>query len=321
MEITIRDFEDWMKPQVAGLFSQQYGVDPKEFTRLMDEFYEHPYQQKKCIRVVAMDGEKVAGFQSFFYWPCEINRKIFNSFQSGNSLVHPEYRNRGIFRKLLEYVDEHKEDFEIDFLLGFPIEVSKNSLIRNGWKNILDLNWYINVSNVFSFLNTNENKKLRTIFKQESSILSHLDTGNLMHVSNDKDFVEWRKNYSSNSNYFFHTYHEGNNSVEFCMKTSRRKKIIRELVIGNILSDHNDPAFIQRGLTDCIHILKSSHCISLISFAQNPACSFLSAEILRESGFKKINKRIYFAVKSFVGPEPVENPSNWMLFRSAIDTW
>src|SRR5689334_1140363 len=126
MEITITTYAPWMRDQVAELFSLQYGFNKEEFARKMDRFYDHPFQKDRCIRVVALDGEKVAGFQSFFYWPYAFKGKTFNSYQSGNSLVHPDYRGKKIFQKLLNFVDEKKQELRIDFLMGFPVEDSYN---------------------------------------------------------------------------------------------------------------------------------------------------------------------------------------------------
>ncbi len=321
MEIIISAYGDWMKPQVAEMFSHQYGVSKREFSSLIENFYEHPFQKDKCIRIAAVEDKKVVGFQSFFYWPYEMNGRKFRSFQSGNSLVHPHYRNRGIFRKLLEYVDVHREEMGIDFLIGFPIDVSKNSLLGNGWKNILDLDWYVCPSSIFSFVSRHENEKLKTVFKRESGYAIGPVNDGRIHISNENGFVEWRENYSPKGNYFYHTYSEGDKSVRFSLKTSRRKKIIRELTIGNILTGNNDPAFIQKGLKDLIRKVRSSRCISMVSFAQNSASGFLTDELLRNAGLKKINKRIYFCVKSFAGSDAIEDASKWLLFRSDIDTW
>src|SRR5687768_7265779 len=94
-------YENWMKSQVAELFSRQYGIERQAFTQLMDNFYDHPFQAKKSIRIVAKEGDTIVGFQSFFYWPYDYQGRTYNSFQSGNSLVHPDHRGKGIFQKLL----------------------------------------------------------------------------------------------------------------------------------------------------------------------------------------------------------------------------
>lgn len=321
MEIRITAYEDWMKSQVAQMFSVQYNVPPKDFSDLIDNFYDHPYQKEKCIRIAAVEGEKVIGFQSFFYWPYFSNGKLNHTFQSGNSLVNPAYRGKGIFQQLLNYLEEHREKFGIDFLIGFPIQASRNSLIRNGWKNILDLEWYIDSSTpLFSLLGDETKKLSRTFTKQPSaSIKENANEG--FRLSDEKEFLEWRKCYSATQEYFYHVFTENGKSAEFTLKPSRRKRIIRELIIGNVRTENNDPVFMKRAFRDLQVAVKKSGAVAFLSFACNPSSKYISPKFLSEISFRKIDKKIFFAVKLFAENHPAEDPSKWILFRSDIDTW
>jgi GNAT superfamily N-acetyltransferase len=321
MEIRITAYEDWMKPQIAELFSAQYNVPATDFSRLMDNFYDHPYQREKCIRIAAVEGEKVIGFQSFFYWPYYFKGELFRSFQSGNSLVHPEYRGKGIFQQLLNYLGEHREKYGIAFLVGFPISASRNSLLRNGWKNILDLEWFISSTTPLRSLTGNENRKLSEYFKQEPDLSIKENAAEGFRLSGEIEFVEWRKCYSGSQNYFYHVYSENGKSVEFTLKPSRRKKIIRELTIGNVRTENNDPAFLKNAFKDLCTTVKRSGAAAFLSIACNPHNSCLSPALLSEISFRKIDKKIFFAIKTFTEKHPAEDPSNWILFRSDIDTW
>lgn len=321
MEIRITAYEDWMKPQVAELFSVQYNVPASEFAALMDNFYDHPYQKTKCIRIAAVEGEKVVGFQSFFSWPYYFKGSLQHSFQSGNSLVHPDYRGKGIFQQLLNFLGENREKFGIDFLVGFPIHASRNSLLRNGWKNILDLEWQIASASPLRSLLGDEKKKLARAFNKNSDASIRENASEWIRLSDEKDFLEWRKRYSATQHYFYHVYREQGKSVEFTLKPSRRKKYIRELIIGNVRTENNDPAFLKNAFRDLLSKVKASGAAAFVSFAYNPHCPAISAELLSQTGFKKIDKKIFFAVKTFTENHPAEDPANWILFRSDIDTW
>ena len=104
--IEIVEYEPWMLDQITELFSNQYSVNQADFATKFRSFYEHPFQESKAIRVVAVSGDKVAGFQSFFYWPVALNGHTLNVWQSGNSLVSPLFRGKGVFGKLLNYLDQ-----------------------------------------------------------------------------------------------------------------------------------------------------------------------------------------------------------------------
>jgi hypothetical protein len=317
MELKIAAYESWMLPQVAAMFSAQYGVPADEFALLVQKFYEHPFQATKCIRVVALDGEKVAGFQSFFYWPYERNGKVFNSFQSGNSLVHPDYRGKGLFQKLLDYVEVHREELNIDFLMGFPVEESYKSFIRNKWENPFDLHWFIRLVNPFSFLFGKPERKLAKRFSPESFAagFTHEDSFIRLHAS--PAFAEWRKSYAT-GNYYQHTFREGKNEARFSMKLNRRKKILTELIIGDVQSSTYEAEFLSKAFSD---LKRRTRCVTFLSIAVNSNSKATSTDFLRSCGFKPITKKIYFIIKPFKEIDGIRDNTNWLVFRSDIDTW
>lgn len=321
MDIRIAAYESHMKPQVAALFSAQYNVPLHDFSSLMDHFYDHPYQAGKCIRIVALQGEKVIGFQSFFFWPYVRNGKTFHAYQSGNSLVHPDYRGKGIFQLLLNHLEAHRNDFAIDFLLGFPIQASRNSLLRNGWKNNFDLEWFVlPLVSPASFFG-DEKKKLARAFAVQSDLSIEENAAGHFRLSDEKQFTDWRKAYSTQQLYFYHVYRENGKAIEFTLKPSRRKKVIRELVLGNVRTESTDAAFLKNAFRDLIAAVKKSGAAAFVSFACNAQSNYTGTEILTSCGFRKIERKIFFAVKPFTDDASVEDASKWILYRSDIDTW
>jgi hypothetical protein len=47
MEIGV--YEEWMKPQIAKMFSLQYGVNEDVFIKLFENFYQHVFQKKTAL--------------------------------------------------------------------------------------------------------------------------------------------------------------------------------------------------------------------------------------------------------------------------------
>lgn len=319
MEIGL--YEDWMKPQVAKLFSMQYGVSEANFSRLIDNFYELPFQKNKCIRIVAKEGEKVIGFQSFFYWPYTQNGKLFNSYQSGNSLVHPDYRGKGIFQKLLNYLDDHHEALKIDFLVGFPINASIGSLIRNKWTNLFNLQWFIKTCNPLSiFLPLNKNKLIK-YFPKNNINTDKQTTEDLIKISNSKEFSEWRNTHYDKNKYFSHYYKEGKNELILKLKINIRKRVIKELIIGEIVTTSYEQIFIENAFSNFLKNVKRVKCISLVSIALNPNNNIKISNAIIKNGFKQINKQIYFCVKPLSHKNIETNPDKWLILRGDIDTW
>jgi hypothetical protein len=319
MELSISPYDDRMKNQVAELFHSQYGTPPLVFQKLMDDFYQHPYQAKRCIRVVALSGDKVVGFQSFFYWPYFFNEKKYNSYQSGNSLVHPGFRGKGIFQMLLQYVESKRTELGIDFLMGFPVEMSKKSFLKDKWENIFDLKWMIKTVNPFSFLFRSEHERLRSCFDTLSRLQQGIIPGQFR-LSAEPDFMEWRNSYSTAPYYYF-SYIEKDKHVEFTLKYNKRKSYVKELVIGDIRFTHSDPVLLGNALKALVKKTNRSRCITLLSFAFNTRSVIPLKQVLERCRFRELSNKIYFIIKPTFPIEGLTSPGNWCVFRSDVDTW
>ena len=315
--MTIQKYEDWMRQQVVALFDMEYATGAAQFDTLFGQFYEQEFQRTRCIRIVALDGDRVAGFQSFFYWPVVIGGKEVQSYQSGNSLVHPDYRGKGLFGKMLNYIHEPGSGFNAELLIGFPVEASYNSFMRNGWKNPFNLQWYIKPLNPVRSFFSNPEKQLQKAWgdRKKNDFKGDLST---VYVAQRTDFDTYRFAYETGDFYRF-TFELGGKRAYFELKAQRRKRIIRELVIGKFLVTHADQDFMQRALNALIREVKRSANFTLLSFAVNHHSTDL-VSIVTSVGMRPIEKRIYFIAK---GPlaDAVNDWSSWWMYRSDIDTW
>ncbi len=315
--MTIQKYEDWMRPQVVALFDMEYATGTTQFDTLFGLFYEQEFQRKECIRIVALEGERVAGFQSFFYWPVVINGREVRSYQSGNSLVHPDFRGKGLFGKMLNYIHEPESGFDAELLIGFPVEASYNSFMRNGWKNPFNLQWYIKPMNpVLSFFSSPEKQLLKAFGNRQTNNV-RADTS-LVYVAQRDDFDLYRFGYETGDFYRF-TFEQEGKKAFFEMKAQRRKRIIRELVIGKFLTTHADEDFMRMAILSLMREVKRSANFTLISFAVNSESRMLT-RVLNDLGLRAIDKKIYFIAKGALA-EGVTDWSNWWMFRSDIDTW
>jgi len=315
--MTIQKYEDWMRPQVVALFNLEYATGAEQFDTLFGQFYEQEFQSKECIRIVAMDGERVAGFQSFFYWPVTLTGKELKSYQSGNSLVHPDYRGKGLFGKMLNYIHEPESGFNAELLIGFPVEASYNSFMRNGWKNPFNLQWYIKPMNPILSLFSNPERQLRKAWGNRSADDFRADSS-IVYVAQRSDFDQYRFGYEI-GDFYRYTFEWQGKKAFFEMKAQRRKRLIRELVIGKFLTTHPEEDFIRRAIQSLIREVKRNANFTLISFAVNHESKEFS-RILTELGMRAIDKKIYFIAKGPIA-ERATDWGNWWMFRSDIDTW
>lgn len=318
-EIRIEHYKEWMKPQVANLFEKEYAINKSAFEVFFSKFYEHEYQKNKSILIVALDNKKIIGFQSFFYWPYSLGGKEFSSYQSGNSLVHPDYRGKGLFKLMLNFLYTDVRKNEIDFLMGFPVEASYPSFIKNGWLNVLNLRWSLKLINPFAFLfnaNTIKNKFQRINPKTKSKAPEFIK------LSNNINYTEWRESYSSDKIFYYAIKKDGN-ELCFHLKYNKRSKFINELIIGNIVSTTYDKVFLSLCFKKLIKEVRNSWAISILTIAINEHLNDKSLlQVLTKNRFRFINKYIYFIIKPINETSlSVVNAENWMLLRGDVDTW
>lgn len=318
--IRIQLFEPHMKQQVAKLFELEYKITDVEFGKFMSRLYDHPYQKERCIQIVALDGEKVVGFQSFFYWPYSYHNIIYKSYQSGNSLVHPDYRGKRLFARMLNFIHENPVGKEVDFLMGFPVQASFNSFIKNGWDNLFNLQWYVKLVNPFGILFSKNNLKKYFSEVSNSSTLSQLNT---IQLSEETAFRIWKKQLVYQpENYFEYTYTNEGKTIVFDLKIQVRKKVINELVIGSIRFDENSQGELNKAITELMKKARKCSCVSMVSVAINETYQASSIKKhFQEAGLKKIENKIFFIVKPIKKELPVLNPSLWNIGRADIDTW
>ena len=299
-----------MKGDVIKLFRDEYNIDEKKFEKKFGKLYDEKFQKERCIRIVALNNQEIIGFQSYFYWPYKNGKITYNSFQSGNSIVSKYYRGQGIFGLMLEKIDEIIFKRKIDFLIGFPVKESIGSFKRKKWINSTNLSWYIKpISYNPLFFLKPQNLKLK-----KEKLHFNFKMNGYIALENNQSFNEYRNKFSGEKLYF--QYQENDSKIEFCYKLSRRKKIIKELIIGNVEFDDFDENIMKNAFEDFIKKIKKYKMANFISIAISDNTNIFKNVIISK-GFRFINKKIYFIHKS---NENI-NLNNILLFRSDIDTW
>ena len=320
--LQISYYEDWMFEQVIDMVVEQYGRDREGESELFRKFYEAPFQLDSGIRLVALDGERVCGFQSYFYWPYMFSGQKLRSFQSGNSLVSPDYRGRRIFSRLLNFLHELEDPPQIDFLMGFPVQMSYGSFIRNGWDNPFDLSWYARPIHPQSVLSAREISTSDWHFDREPEPVEAVYPQGVFALSKEEGFSEWRRSYPSlNSTHFYFHYSQENKTVRFELKPNRRGRI-QELMIGDIVRDSEDPALLVNGVRELVRAARGHRGLTILTVALNRDSSnnaFLRS--FRRRGFFRLRNKIYFIVKPVREMPEAVDPACWQLYRADIDTW
>ena len=310
-----RLYEEWMESQVIDLFISEYGGEKEKFKKHFKSLYESNYQKNLCIRVVSVDGEKIVGFQSYFYWPLKDKLKTIKSYQSGNSLVHPEYRGCGIFKSLLNFINLELKRMNPDVLIGFPVEASFNSFVRNGWSNPFNLRWYLKVVNPFAIIldNLGQSQELKFPVRDNADMVS------VLFRPYSTEFDNWRSNFQQEKIYEFRFQDKGL-AISFAMKFAKRKSIFGELIIGEVDVNTDDVSFIKRGLKALIKESRKNSKVLFISCALNPNYSCGFNNIIKKS-FINSKREIYFITKLLSEDITESELQQLNLYRGDIDTW
>lgn len=319
MEIAITDYEPWMEGQVCQLFAMNYEVPFEEFRSFFKRFYEDPFQKDHCIRLAAVEGETVVGFQSFFFWPVKHGEKEIRTYQSGNSLVHPDHRGKGIFGKLLKRGNVSLEEKGAEMLIGFPVDASLGSFLRIGWNNDFNLQWFVRP---LSPLNAAMPKRLGTKYDAALSAPPPVSPEKYgVRSSSDNAFYQWRKQYHGLDYYEIRSQF-GDDELLMVIKLSKRAKVLNELVIGEVYCSSEDPRQVAHLAKECFkQIQKQFKGFAFISFAANSKSTSALDQGIIAQGFKKIKKEIYFIHKPFVEGLTLPPAEHWRMYRGDIDTW
>ena len=299
-----------MKEDIINLFCNEYSYDFDNFQKKFENLYDDNFQKNKCIRVVALYNDEVVGFQSFFYWPYKINNSNLESYQSGNSIVKENFRGLRIFSMMLDKIENMIQQKNIDFIIGFPVEKSIGSFKRKKWINKFNLIWYVKpisfnpmISFKKPFINLSNEKQFFDLENKEFIILE-----------NSRVFEKYRINLNKGNIYF--SLQKNNIKLELCCKLKKRRKILNELIIGNIQFNEFSEEAINEAFIKIIEIAKKSNSIHFISFAVSENIKVFKPVLLKFK-FKSMKKKIFFIFKNFNNI----NFDNLLLFRADIDTW
>ncbi len=310
-----------MRSQVGALISSHYGGAPEERERSFIRFYDHPFQRDRCIRLVALDGDRVVGLEALIYWPYLLGDQRLTSFQGVSALVASAYRGRRIFGRLLDALAQTREFAGIDLLIGFPVKQSFPGLARDGYAHPLDLTWYARLINPVSVLAPLHSIRADMGFAQTAEPIEAYRPANAYVLAHDADFLEWRCHCRDGAAYRYFHYGSARGRVRFDLKSNRRGRIT-ELIIGDVTSTSPDAALLEAALRDLIKAARAQRFVTVLTIALNRYFRDRTLlQGLRKCLFVRVPPKIRFIVKNLGAPGDVEDPSRWRLFRGDIDTW
>ena len=313
---TIQEYEPWMKEQILQLTESEYPFMKGWFNKRFTALYENEFQRNRHKIIVAVtENNKITACISFIYWPINFRGKALNSYQMVGLLVDPAARGAGLFRKVLQKMDAFLESIQPDLVLGFPVEESKSGFIKQGWKNLFNLVWYIKPVSLFNGLKRNN----FTGKGFEIGIPEDMSTDSFIQTKSDSHFWKLREDFSPLWPTFHKIYLINNQKITILFRIQKMKGF-EIAVIGRIYSGSATQKDIIAAMSEFFRDLRKTGSIVAATASVNEMCGSNEVSAVRRKMFR-LNKKITVIVKSYSGNEYVSDASNWNLMRGDMETW
>lgn len=131
----IREATEADVPAIVRLMAA--GLGPGRLERSAATFrwkhLENPFGESDVL--LAFDGDMLVGLRAFMRWRFSVGGRVVQAARAVDTVTHPEYRGRGIFRKLTLELLERLPD-EVAFVFNTPNESSRPGYLKMGWRDV-----------------------------------------------------------------------------------------------------------------------------------------------------------------------------------------
>lgn len=236
MEIRKADFSDI--PQIVKLLKESLGDElpvSEEIWR-----YKHvnnPFGQS--IVLLAEEDGRMAGVRAFMRWRWQKGTKNYSCLRAVDTATHPNFRGRGVFKKLtLQAVEIAKKEGD-HFIFNTPNDQSRPGYLKMGWKTAGKIN--VGLKPAFnSFWKIWEKDKDYSSFKAvpindiDNLLIdwnSRLIKENKLFTPKSAEYLQWR--YENNPLQEYEIHVEDDLFMAGCL---RKKKGLKELRIVELIT-------------------------------------------------------------------------------------
>ncbi len=283
-----------------------------------EEYWNWKYRDNpfgKPLILVALKEDKIVGHEALWPMPLSVNGINQLSYQSVDSMVHPDFRGRGIFNNLIARSMEECSTLTCPIIFGFPNRSSYKIYTKFGWisdssfhRFIKILNWqdvfnsrisikYLKwASNLAGFaVNTvnrrfSEKKKIKGLEVQEElepmKIFEEIwleyyqQLGKSLTIIKNLEYQNWRYKSKPGSKYIFLSLKYKSNILGFGVIKKDTYGVMKRARLGEFVL--LDKAFTSGFLYEIFELLKGKECSTIEYNVWN---SLELEEILKSMGF------------------------------------
>ena len=279
------------------------------------QYRDGPYGPAKIL-LAKNDSGDIIGIEPIVPIKLLINNNVIMSSLSCNSITDPNFRNQGIFSKLVSNILEFTKTNEISSIYSIPNKKSHSIFIKNGFKDVSKLPLLVRplkLSNYFSSpikeiikpievfwkikkVETNIelfNGKINSDFEKLAKDLSQRVS---ILQQRDKEFLEWRYNKHPSRKYDIHILKENNELRGYIITrigkiNGKKIGIVLDFVFDSKIKNKNGPKDLVKKVLE--KFWDEDVSLSIATCASNS----LENKVLHEVGFK--------ISPQFLKPEPL----------------
>jgi len=154
---TSEDFEEYV-----DLYKAVYSKDLDMELFLWKNKKNHDLNEQPLIYLIFNEDNKLIGANSFFINEIKYNNETYLGVQSGDTMVHKDYRGKGLFKKIIQYAISDLTNSGYKFIYGFANNQSYPGFVKLNFETMYQVNIYNKILNYKQFLYS---KKKHNLFK------------------------------------------------------------------------------------------------------------------------------------------------------------
>lgn len=159
----------------------------------------NPFGQSPVL--VAFEKDLLVGVRAFMMWNWHSDKEALRSVRAVDTVTHPDFQGKGIFRKLTTQLVQQCKHDGIDFIFNTPNNLSRPGYLRMGWQSLGRMPVFL-----IPFFNFGQSQKASPDdYSWNSELITSVleksnQTGSLT-TAYSKEFMEWRYHLNPNIKY------------------------------------------------------------------------------------------------------------------------
>lgn len=332
--VEIREADEGLLAKAAALHAAHYGGTREE----REERWRRRFGTAagsggngSSFAVVAVEGGKVVGTQTYTDWPYEADGQRFAIVQSGLTLVDDAARGKGVFSRMLAVGDEGLRRRGVRAVVGYPTPMSHGGFSKAGWTDVGALRWYVRPIRWWRLV---RRRDVGTQGLGSPVAAAHLADprvgwdGSFERVAargllaSPCDRAGFERHAADRSADFVFFRDDPGNSILVARR--RPKHGFRELVVGEAIARKgSDPAGFPEAIRALARDAKRSGTVDAVTVLLNSAAHALRRAFIR-AGFWRTGRTVPFIAKGIGAPlstDGLDRAERWNLLFADIDTW